>query len=77
MDPRDMDEPLAELWRPRDLFQATAIKQELEAQGIPCTIESNAYAWLYGGRLRVITFLRFRERALEIIRGRDWPSYAP
>jgi len=72
-----MDEPLAELWRPRDLFQATAIKQELEAQGIPCTIESNAYAWLYGGRLRVIKFLRFRERALEIIRGRDWPSYAP
>lgn len=78
---------VVELWHPRDPVEAQAIKQALEDEGIPCQIDGeNATAWAGGSSIigstnaspiRLLTLLRFRDKARAFIEAHDWPSYTP
>ncbi len=74
---------LVTIYRPRDHFEAHAIKQALEAAGISCHIDGENLAalssggWMWGaaiGRMRIMVMSADSQRAEEVIRDHDCPS---
>lgn len=80
MDPNE----LVPLYWPADFLQADAIRQTLEAEGVPCHIDGENLACLEGGgpfgntarwRMRLMVRGVDLERAREILESGDWPTY--
>ena len=82
----DDPEAVVPLWSPRDRVEAEAIRQALEAKGIPCHVEGGdpgsswAGAGVIGtlvgtGEMRLLTQRKFYDEARAFIEGNDWPSY--
>ena len=75
---------LVPVYWPADYLQADAIRQTLQAQGIPCHLEGeNQASWagsgLFGNtgrwRMRLLVRAVDLDRAKQIIEDGDWPTY--
>jgi len=75
------DELMPIYW-PADLLQANAIRQTLQAEGIPCHVDGENFAGCYGAAfssaispMRLLVRASDMDRAKQIIDGGDWPAY--
>jgi len=77
------DDDLLPVYYPYDSIEASAIKQQLEDEGIPCHIEGeNQASWVGGGfmgnagrwRMRLLVRAGDAERAREIVAAGRWPT---